>query len=342
MHIVKNPSLTPSFTWVSSRLLSMRQITAALAASQNLDDTIGAYLIGLVASSILYGIICNQGWTYFFTYHDRLFLRGTVITLLILVTIHAAFHTHASYIILVTNFSRIIELDRVWSLVVRQDSFDRLNIELTEPKRIKVTVPLEGVIVVICQVFYVIQVYHLGRKMWIVAIIIGLTIIQIGFSLGLCCPWRRRFQGTSCAPSHYVITCELIGPAFIGEETVIQMTDTLIQRLMIYAVSTGALVGAGVVTILLTMVLQPDSYVFVALFEVYGNLYVLSLLARLNSRVPPRPGGNINLVTESHYLSSLRVEEGPQDTVQTADSVTSVRPRSPNPNSKNNQDSGKS
>ncbi|KAL0576997.1 hypothetical protein V5O48_004971 [Marasmius crinis-equi] len=73
------------------------------------------------------------------------------------------------------------------------------------------------------------------------------------------------------------------------------------------------------------MVVLPHTFVFISVFEIHGNLTALSLLARLNSRVPPRPGGNINLVSgESHYLSSLRVEAGPQETDHTLELVTSA------------------
>ncbi|KAG7089089.1 hypothetical protein E1B28_010798 [Marasmius oreades] len=336
----------------------MPRIRSTSTTLQNLDDTIGAYLIGLVASSILYGIICNQAWTYFFTYRDRLFLRGTVIASLTLVTVHTALHTHASYVMFVTNFSRYTGLDRICildlellvgrycshlpsvlrdpGLPIGEKEMDYSDNDRWAPTNIILVPRSTGID----------NNFSTGT---------GLTIVQIGFSLALCVSVLGRTFGSTGSGTYLMelatgsqryllivpLALTMVGDILCATTlcyhlqanwTGIRRTDTLIQRLMVYAVSTGALVGAGVLTILLTMVLRPDSYIFVGLFEVFGNLYVLSLLARLNSRIPPSPARPINVTNnEEHYMTSLRFEDCLEGTVQTLDSVASTRAH---PNSK--------
>jgi len=63
-----------------------------------------------------------------------------------------------------------------------------------------------------------------------------------------------------------------------------QKSDSLIQALIIYAVSTGALTSAvGVCTLILYNEF-PDALYFMGAYFVHGKLYAISFLATLNSR----------------------------------------------------------
>ncbi|KAJ6529306.1 hypothetical protein B0H19DRAFT_968372 [Mycena capillaripes] len=77
-----------------------------------LDDSLGAWLIGLILSSVLFGVTCLQVYLYF-TKHcgrDPVFLKTFVVLLLALDTFNLALISHSFYVVTVTNFGDYVEL----------------------------------------------------------------------------------------------------------------------------------------------------------------------------------------------------------------------------------------
>ncbi|KAF8266655.1 hypothetical protein EI94DRAFT_167849 [Lactarius quietus] len=75
-----------------------------------LNRLLGAFFIGVVASSILYGVTLLQVYLYF-TEHaskDGVFLKSFVAMLMVLDSIHLAFLCHGLYIAAVTNFGNLL------------------------------------------------------------------------------------------------------------------------------------------------------------------------------------------------------------------------------------------
>jgi len=88
-----------------------------------LDNLLGVFLIGVILSSIIYGITWLQVYLYY-TQHsstDRIFLKGFVAALLALDSLHLTFLCHGLYIVSVANFGDFIaDLHAPWTLVVRR------------------------------------------------------------------------------------------------------------------------------------------------------------------------------------------------------------------------------
>ncbi|ESK83267.1 hypothetical protein Moror_15066 [Moniliophthora roreri MCA 2997] len=83
----------------------------------DLGDILGALLVATVISSCLYGVACLQTWYYFQNYHDQFLVRGIVLALLVLETIHAILAIHAVYYYLILNFGNLLALMiDIWSL----------------------------------------------------------------------------------------------------------------------------------------------------------------------------------------------------------------------------------
>ncbi|KAH9081755.1 hypothetical protein EDB83DRAFT_2214251 [Lactarius deliciosus] len=71
-----------------------------------LDNVVGVFFLGVIFSSILYGVIWLQVYSYF-TQHckgDRLFLKCFVALLLILDTLQLAMVVHGFYVSGIINF----------------------------------------------------------------------------------------------------------------------------------------------------------------------------------------------------------------------------------------------
>ncbi|KAH9044586.1 hypothetical protein EDB85DRAFT_470596 [Lactarius pseudohatsudake] len=132
-----------------------------------LDNVLGVFFLGVVLSSILYGVIWLQVYSYF-TQHckgDRLFLKCFVALLLILDTLQLALVVHGFYVSGVTNFGDYLADSRPpWSLKVQT---------------------LIGVIVT-CSVqhFYAWRIYHLSLgQIYAPAFIVVLSLTELGLGI---------------------------------------------------------------------------------------------------------------------------------------------------------------
>lgn len=81
-------------------------------------STLGAGLIGLMLSSVLYGATLLQCFFYFTNYYnDSLILKTTVVAVWLVDTVHMIIVTHILYYYLVVNYNNPDALNRVvWSL----------------------------------------------------------------------------------------------------------------------------------------------------------------------------------------------------------------------------------
>ncbi|KIY50434.1 hypothetical protein FISHEDRAFT_71491 [Fistulina hepatica ATCC 64428] len=90
-----------------------------MAIEATLDNTLGATFIGIILSTILFGITLLQSYLYFVdgSSNDPTFLKCFVGTLLAIDSFHVALIVHANYFYTVTHFGNYEELElTVWSL----------------------------------------------------------------------------------------------------------------------------------------------------------------------------------------------------------------------------------
>jgi hypothetical protein len=79
----------------------------------------GAYLIGVVIASVLYGCTCVLTWYYYTHYpSDRWYIKLLVASIFVSDTGHQVLITHLVYTYLVTYFGDWAELNNVVSLVI--------------------------------------------------------------------------------------------------------------------------------------------------------------------------------------------------------------------------------
>ncbi|KAJ3795849.1 hypothetical protein GGU11DRAFT_199819 [Lentinula aff. detonsa] len=86
-------------------------------------------------------------------------------------------------------------------------------------------------------------------------------------------------------------------------KTGFQRSDTMLNKLTIFAVNTGALTSLFAVASLISILAAPDTFIYITFFFCMGRLYTNSLLASLNARKKIRNGGDNVHTTTGHNFS---------------------------------------
>ncbi|KAK0443607.1 hypothetical protein EV421DRAFT_1903621 [Armillaria borealis] len=268
----------------------------------SLNSTFGAFLIAAIVSAWLFGITCAQTWYYYGHYSDSVFLKALVGIVWTLEAVHAAFACHASYFYVVTQYGNIAGLaEATWSA--------------------SLTVCVTGIITLMVHLFYARQLYFVSnRNVFLVFALLFLAVCRVatsaavaGFSMKLKSyalfetPVMTNLMKT--AMSLYLATDVLVAACLCyylhTSRTGLKRTDTIINKLIIYAINNGLLTGQRhsiilclltndvhfSVTDLLVIVFNqvyPSNLIYLSLYQVVANLYSNSFLATLNSRRPTK------------------------------------------------------
>jgi len=76
----------------------------------------------------------------------------------------------------------------------------------------------------------------------------------------------------------------------------LESTNTLINKLMTHTINNGILTSVFDIIVLVFVTIQPDNMIFLAIFQVVGNLYTNSMLATLNSRKSLAKSSHLSVV----------------------------------------------
>ncbi|KAL5533590.1 hypothetical protein ACEPAG_50 [Sanghuangporus baumii] len=255
----------------------------------DLDDSLGAVLIGLIIAAILFGIINVQTLTYFQnSKSDPKYLKCMIILLWILIASTFAMMTHHNYYVLVTNFTNLSIVDKVtWSWIT-----PILSSEISD---------------FIIRLYYSRRIWILSDRNWFLtigavwSISIHSTVTLKKFNvlgfLELCCIWfplksLHEISGFSWLmymsfASGVVAdlwTAISVCYSLRKDKSGLQRTDTLINKLTVYIVGTGLLTSVCAMCALITYAAMPNNSIFVAIYSNLAKLYFNALLANLNTR----------------------------------------------------------
>ncbi|KAK7006706.1 hypothetical protein R3P38DRAFT_3282446 [Favolaschia claudopus] len=203
-----------------------------------LDNTLGTWLIGLILSSVLYGITCLQVYLYFTKScsRDRTILKTFVMGLFLLDTFHLSLVSHSMYSVVVTNFGDYVQLGIIpWSLLLQTafGSFLSANVRL----------------------FYAWRIYIISNKFLLLPSVIGICSIpafifsvlytQKGFEIKFFKLADRLFVRSALGLGFGAAADLLIAGTMIyylsKNKTGFQKTNKAINMLVTYSLSTGAL-----------------------------------------------------------------------------------------------------
>jgi len=107
-----------------------------------------------------------------------------------------------------------------------------------------------------------------------------------------------------------------------GNRTSFHNTNTLVTKLIVYAINRCLLTSAVAVAEVILFAVKPDSLWFMAINFVIGKLYAYSLLATLNSRHASKARG---LEINNVHVSDIEFNE---ETKRRNDSVMTPHPHS--------------
>ncbi|KDR71986.1 hypothetical protein GALMADRAFT_143338 [Galerina marginata CBS 339.88] len=90
----------------------------------------------------------------------------------------------------------------------------------------------------------------------------------------------------------------------------IKGTDTLINKLMAYAINNGILTSFFDIIVVTFVTVEPNNLIFLAIYQIIGNLYTNSMIATLNSRrslsqIDPFPVGGLGHIKISFKTADL-------------------------------------
>ncbi|KLO12042.1 hypothetical protein SCHPADRAFT_929486 [Schizopora paradoxa] len=243
------------------------------------DNTLGVLLVGCYIAVTLYGLTSHQMYRYFRMYPGDIHtLKLTVASMWSLDTLHTIFIIHACYYYLVTGYFSLTYLDKtVWSL--------------------RMSIPLTGTITLIAHAFFSRRIYIFSRNTLAAGAIMSFSLVRMGFTVGITV---LSFIFTSFArfDKEVWLLCLTIGLSIISDliitaslcwflqksKTGFSKTDTIIDKLLLYAINTGLLCIIFDSAVLICARTMRWNMIYIGLYFVISKLYSNSLLAVLNSR----------------------------------------------------------
>ncbi|KAJ7810963.1 hypothetical protein B0H13DRAFT_2384243 [Mycena leptocephala] len=257
-----------------------------------LDNFLGAWFIGIVVSSVLFGVTCLQVYLYF-TVHcarDPVFLKSFVVILLGLDTLHLALLSHSFYFSTVTNFGDYNELGITpWSLLVSTMRDSTQFVQLTGIiEFIKVQSAIGVLLAALVQLFYAFRIYIMSNKSLVFPVIIGFcTLAESGMGIafmnkGFHTKYYKDAQSDtpySTSALSFEVFCDVVIASamvyyLLRNKTEIQTTNRAINLLVLYTV----------VRNLHPCDMGNISYDFDICIVLFYPFYGLSFMSILNSR----------------------------------------------------------
>lgn len=246
-----------------------------------LDSILGASLIGLIVSSVIYGISVLQTYLYFTRYSlkDKSFLKGFVATLLLLDTTHLVLIVTYTYHYTVKYFGRLDILSRAtWTLMAN--------------------IPAGALLTLCVQWFFAYRVHQLSAGGFIIPVIIcALSLCQLGFGIAymvnginllFAATADKNLRWTTSALACDIACDLLITSSMVSYllrcRTGFTRTNRTVNLLITYLVNSCFLITVCTVTCLGLFIRFPNDMYHAAFYFIGVRLYSCTFLSTLNSR----------------------------------------------------------
>jgi len=273
----------------------------------NLDNTLGALLIGGLLAAAFWGVTSAQTYIYYQRYpNDPLPLKSIVAFLWVLDTFDACLTSHILYHYLVTNYLNPLAIAiPVWSVIIH--------------------VAVTSVTDAIIRSMFTRRVWRLSGQNTVLTsivgavtlcdLLVGLAITVNGFGL------QSYAQLDELSTMFYVnFGAGVLGDCLVAiilcyylftSRTGFRSTDTLVNTLIAYIVTTGLF--TSVVAILGTVfyVMMPTNFIFIAFYFNLAKMYLNSYLALLNARQHLREKSDgavsfrLSRLSDQHYTADF-------------------------------------
>ncbi|KAI0751630.1 hypothetical protein C8Q80DRAFT_1158588 [Daedaleopsis nitida] len=281
------------------------------------EDLFGGLLAEIFIASILYGVTVLQTFMYFQKYrNDTSMMKGLVAVICVLETAHTAFCILFVYEYLIMHFGDFNYLASInWGMGV--------------------TVMTEVVLSVLVQAFYVRRVWIMSNKSTCLSALISiLLLIRLGFGIASTIfsyrfpfwePFRDKTEtlvsvsaGLGAAVAVDVLVALTLTYYLLkGRNKWHKESNSRINKIIMYAVNTGAITGAASIIAVTLYAVKPGSLAFLGLVEIQGKLYANSFLGSLNARAAiQRAGTGSQYPSANSYSNQAYRSEGSQNVPQ--------------------------
>ncbi|KAH9946303.1 uncharacterized protein BXZ73DRAFT_95807 [Epithele typhae] len=261
---------------------------AAVLAAMDLNQTMGALLMGVILSAMLYGVTCSQ--VYFYFSHYRSDPKGTkllVLAVWLSDSTHQALVIWSIYSYLITNYANPLNL-------------------LVPDLGIITELLFNGITGLLVQSFFIMRIWTLSHhKLYLVLPVGALVLAEFGVTLSYL---SKAYKITSYLQLGEIRTESILMNVFAAtsdmaiagtlcvilhfSKTSFSRSNTLINKLMIFAINTGLLTGICACLSLITFFTAPDTFIYIIFYYLIGRLYSNSLMATLNARKGLRDGSS--------------------------------------------------
>lgn len=251
---------------------------------------------GVVITMALWGIGVLQAYHYFNRYiKDTLWIKLFVLLVWISDTVHQALVLHMGFVYLVVNHDNPISV---------------LHIETT----LEVSVAFTVCVVILVQLFLLFRIWKLsGRNIYLTTVVaVFVSMVFIFTTLFL----YKNFQLKAFIKLKSIAwLIKLCYAVISATDTLIAVTliillhrsrtgfvtsDSMINRLILFTVNTGALSSLLSLFIIIMLQVYPNSLIFVAFHLCTSKFYTNTLLATLNTR------GTTEAVTDEQLSASRK------------------------------------
>ncbi|TRM58826.1 hypothetical protein BD626DRAFT_180211 [Schizophyllum amplum] len=268
------------------------------AVQLSLRDTMGAAYVGVIASGILHGVSLIQAWYYFTHQRDPWHTIILVSAVLLFDTVHQGLISYTVYYYVIANYGNAVTIgELVWSLLV-EVYFNAFT----------------GLLV---QSFLAMRIWRLSnRNVWLTSAVCTFILAEFGCCLAFASlslhlktfvelaelsPLSISVNALAAAGDVLiaVILCTLLHRSRTG----FHRSDTIINKLIIFAVNTGVLTSLCAVGSLISITVAGNTFWYIAFFFCMGRLYSNSLLATLNARKMIRGSADGAFSSEDNNVS---------------------------------------
>ncbi|KAI0026728.1 hypothetical protein K488DRAFT_91984 [Vararia minispora EC-137] len=257
----------------------------AASAAPTVGNTVGALVVGWGVSSIAFGMICLQVWTYYSKYpSDALVHKLLVAVIGVSEIVHQVAIGHACWHYTVTDNGKgllIFSEKSIWSLAT--------------------VVVLGAFIGTVVKIYFGLRTYKLSKGNYLVSalivrlphkmhrtelIIFGIYSIksQSMYMAQLADLKNLGSVALGLGAATDIVTALALSYYLHTMRTGYRRSDTLINRLILFSVNTGALTSACSLSVLIVYQVMPSNFVFISLYFLLCKLYSNSCLATFNSR----------------------------------------------------------
>ncbi|KAG7091865.1 hypothetical protein E1B28_008266 [Marasmius oreades] len=269
-------------SWIVSSPLTRWINMAKVERNRKEEIALGMTLLGFLFSSILYGLFLSQLYTYYKRFpRDSVRIKALVAAIAFFNTVSVVLVSHSCWYYFVTTGNMKVA---VWSM----------NVELT------ISMVISG----IAESFLIYRVWMLSSRRTFLTYVLSLFAVA-HFVSGLVSAVHflgtkqtPYFSGVGLEPNIKIPSIIKLSSAAVCDtgiaialcyylqqkRTGYRRTDEIIDYLMILAINSGCLTSIASISCLLTYLIVPKTWVYLALCFVISRLYANTFLSALNTR----------------------------------------------------------